>query len=150
MTYGSNKTVCGPNLLCWPPFCAFLIWDLDYAPSSVTQLLYIMLDLNSNTLATWCKEPTHLKRPWCWERLRAGGEGDDRGWNGWMASPTQWTWVWVNSESWRWTGRLGVLWSMRSQRVGHDWATKLNWTAFRTLLLTMMATPFLLRDSCPQ
>ena len=48
---------------------------------------------NSNTLATWCEELTHLKRPWCWERLRARGEGDDRGWDGWMASPTQWTWV---------------------------------------------------------
>ena len=45
---------------------------------------------NSNTLATWCKELTHCKRPWCWERLKAGGKGDDRGWNGWMASPTQW------------------------------------------------------------
>ena len=55
---------------------------------------------NSNTLATWCKELTHWKRPWCWERLRVGGEGDDRGWDGWMASPTQWTWVWVNSRSW--------------------------------------------------
>ena len=55
---------------------------------------------NSNTLATWCKELTHLKRPWCWERLRAGREGDDRGWDGWMASPIQWTWVWVNSGSW--------------------------------------------------
>ena len=54
---------------------------------------------NSNTLATWCGELTHLKRPWCWERLRTGGEGDDRGWDGWMASPTQWTWVWVNSRS---------------------------------------------------
>ena len=52
---------------------------------------------NSNTLATWCAEVTHLKRPWYWERLRAGGEGDDRGWHRWMASPTQWTWVWVNS-----------------------------------------------------
>ena len=50
---------------------------------------------NSNTLATWCKELTNLKRPWCWERLRTGGEGDDRGWDGWMASPTQWTWVWA-------------------------------------------------------
>ena len=48
---------------------------------------------NSNTLTTWCEELTHLKRPWCWERLKAGGEGDDRGWDGWMASPTQWTWV---------------------------------------------------------
>ena len=81
---------------------------------------------NSNTLATWCEELTHLKRPWCWERLRAGGEGDDRRWDGWMTSPTQWTWVLVNSGSWWWTGRPGVLRSMRSQRVGHDWATELN------------------------
>ena len=55
---------------------------------------------NSNTLATWWEELSHLKRPWCWERLRAGGEGDDRGWDGWMASLTQWTWVWVDSGSW--------------------------------------------------
>ena len=54
---------------------------------------------NCNTLATWCEELTHLKRPWGWERLKAGGEGDDRGWNDWMASPTQWTWVWVYSGS---------------------------------------------------
>ena len=64
---------------------------------------------NSNTLATWCEELTHLKRPWCWERLRAGGEGDDRGWDGLMASSTQWTLVFVNSGSWWWTGRTGVL-----------------------------------------
>ena len=70
---------------------------------------------------------THWKRPWCWERLRAGGEGDDRRWDGWMASPTQWRWVWVNSRSWWWTGRPGVLWSMESWRVRHDWATELNW-----------------------
>ena len=76
---------------------------------------------------TWCEELTHLKRPWCWERLRAGGEGDDRAWNGWMASPTQWTWVWVDSRSWWWTGRPGVLWFMGLQRVRHDWATELNW-----------------------
>ena len=68
---------------------------------------------------------TDWKRPWCWERLKAGGKGDDRGWNGWMASPLQWTWVWVNSGSWWWTGRPGVLQSMGSQRVGHDWAA---WT----------------------
>ena len=54
---------------------------------------------SSNTLATWCEELTHWKRPWCWERLRAGGKGDDRGWDGWMASLTQWTWVWTNSGS---------------------------------------------------
>ena len=59
-------------------------------------------------------------------RLKKGGEGDDRGWDGWMASPTQWTWVWVNSGSWWWTGRPGVLQSMGSQRVGHDWATELK------------------------
>ena len=82
---------------------------------------------NSNTLATWHEELTHLKRPWCWERLRVGGEGDDRGWGGWMASPTQWTWVWVDSGSWWWTGRPGVLRSMGSQTVRHDWATELNW-----------------------
>ena len=52
---------------------------------------------NSNTLATWCEELTHLKRPWCWERLMVGGEGDDRGWDSWMASPTQWIWVWGSS-----------------------------------------------------
>ena len=74
------------------------------------------LKLKPNSLATWCKELTHLKRPWCWERLKAGGEGDDKGWDGWMASPT-WIWVWVNSGSWWWTGRPGVLQSMGSQRV---------------------------------
>ena len=83
---------------------------------------------NSNTLATWYKELTHLKRPWCWERLRAGREGDDRGWDGWMASLTQWTWVWVNSGSWWWTGRPGVLQLMESQKVGRDWETEMNWT----------------------
>ena len=62
------------------------------------------------------------------ERLRAGGEEDDRGWDGWMSSPTQWTWVWVNSRRWWWTGRPGVLWFMGLQRVGHNWATELNWT----------------------
>ena len=81
---------------------------------------------NSNSLATSCEELTHLKRPWCWERLRAGGEGDDRGWDGWMASLTQWTWVWVGSGSWCWTGRPGVLQLTGLQRVGHDWATELN------------------------
>ena len=77
-------------------------------------------------LATWCEQLTHLKRPWCWERLNAGGEGDDRGWNGWMASPTQWAWVWVNSGSWWQTGRPGMLQSMGSQRVGYNWVTELN------------------------
>ena len=70
---------------------------------------------------------THWKRRWCWETLQAGGEGDDRGWDGWMVSPTQWTWVWANSGSWWWTGRPGMLRSMGSQRVGHNWTTELNW-----------------------
>ena len=73
-------------------------------------------------------ELTYWKRLWCWEGLGAGGEGDDRGWDGWMASPTQWMWVWVNSRSWWWTGRPGMLQFMGSQRVGHDWVTELNWT----------------------
>ena len=76
---------------------------------------------------SWCKELTHWKRPWCWERLKAGGEGDDRGWHDWMASQTRWTWVWASSRSWWWIGKPGVLQSMGSQRVGHYWATELNW-----------------------
>ena len=109
---------------------------------------------NSNTLAIWCKELTHLKRQWCWERLKAGGEGDNRGLDGWMASPTQWTWVSVDSGSWWWTGRPGMLWSMGSQSVGHNWAEltfrailppKLTSTAFkqmRKLLLQILTSTF--------
>ena len=81
---------------------------------------------SSNTFATWCKELTHWKRPWCWEILKAGREGDNREWDSWMASLTQWTWVWVDSGSWWWTGRPGVLQSMGSQKVGHDWTTELT------------------------
>ena len=87
----------------------------------------MMQSWNSSTLATSCEELTHWKRLWCWEGLGAG-EGDDRGWDGWMASLTRWRWVWVNSRSWWWTGRPGVLRFMGSQRVGHDWVTELNWT----------------------
>ena len=86
---------------------------------------------NSNILATWCKELTHWKRPWCWERLRAGGEGDNRGWDGWMASLIQWTWVWVDSGSWWWTGRPGMLRFMGLQGVEHERETELNWTELR-------------------
>ena len=87
---------------------------------------------NSNTLATWCEELTYLKRPWCWERLKVGGEGDDRGWDGWMASRTQGTWVWVGSVCWWLTGRPAMLLSMGLQRVGHDWVTELNWYQWLT------------------
>ena len=88
---------------------------------------------NSNTLATWCKELTHWKRPWCWERLRWEEKGMTENEIGWMASPTQCTWIWVNSGSWWWTGRPGVLQNMGLQRVGHDWVTeRLNWTELLT------------------
>ena len=86
---------------------------------------------HSNTLATWCEELTHWKRPWCWERLKARGEGDSIGWDGWMASLTQWTWV---SRNWGWTGRPGVLQSMGLKRVRHDWATELNWIVLSDLM----------------
>ena len=100
------------------------------SPSLMKSVLNIHLkdrcwSWSSNTLVTWCKEPTHWKR--CWERLKAEGEGDDRGWDGWMASLTRWSWVWANSENWWWTGKPGVLQSMGSQRVRHDWATEVNW-----------------------
>ena len=83
-------------------------------------------DWSSNTLATLCKELTHWERPWCWEGLGAGGEGNDRGWDGWMASPTWCTWVWVNSGSWWWTGGLGCCnsWGCKES----DTTEWLNWT----------------------
>ena len=97
---------------------------------------------NSNTLATWCEELTYLKRPWFWERLKAGGEGNYRGWDVWMGSLTQWTWVWVNSWCWWQTGRPGVLQFIGSQKVGYDWVTELNWgflfSQFKGMLFALM------------
>ena len=92
---------------------------------------------NSSTSATSREDLTHWKRLWCWEGLGAGGEGDDKGWDGWMASPPRWTWVWINSGSWWWTGRPGMLLSMGSQRVGHNWVTELNWSepCFTSLII---------------
>ena len=90
------------------------------------------LSWNSNTLATWCEELTHLKRPWFW---KVGGEGDDRGWDGWMASPTRWTWVWASSRSWLWTGMSGVLqfmydfiyvWNVKNKTSGQKQQNKNN------------------------
>ena len=93
-----------------------------------------------------------MKRLWCWEGLGAGGEGDNRGWDGWMASPTRWMWIWVNSGSWWWTGRPGVLQFMGLQRVWHDWATELNWAELMKdlYLLTLLHTSlkFWLRREC--
>ena len=92
--------------------------------SPVCSLEGLMLSWNSNTLATWCKELTHWKRPWCWERLKVGGEGDNRGWDGWMASPTRWTWVWVSFGSWWWTGKPSVL---QFHGVTKSWTRLSDW-----------------------
>ena len=86
-------------------------------------------DAEAETPVLW---PPRVKswligKDWCWEGLGAVGEGDDRGWNGWTASPTWCPWVWVNLGSWWWTGRPGVLQFMGSQRIGHNWVTELNW-----------------------
>ena len=85
---------------------------------------------NSSSLAAWCEELTHWKRPWCQERLKAGEEGDDRGWDGWMASPMWWMWIWAGSRGWWWTGKPGVLQSMGSQEL--DVTERLNWTELRS------------------
>ena len=109
------------NSLCTGKFGAKSVFSLgnNYISNYIPVIL--------SEWCTSCKELTHWKRLWCWEGLGAGGEGDDRGWDGWMASPTGWMWVWVNSGSWWWTRRPGVLQFMGSQRVRHDWATELNW-----------------------
>ena len=112
----------------------------------------LMLKLKLQYFSTWCEELTHWKRPWCWERLKVRAEGDDRGWDGWMSSLTQWTWVWVDSRSWWWTGRPGVLQSMGSQRVRaqswlSDW-TELNWMHEKHLLrsASLVAVSFIISE----
>ena len=97
---------------------------------------------NSNTLATWSEELSHWKRPWCWERLKAGGEGDDRGWDGWIASLTQFTWVWVNSRSWWGTGKPGILQSLGLKRVGHDWMPEMILTEEFPMVVVRNDHPF--------
>ena len=88
----------------------------------------LMLKLKLQYFGHLMRRVDSLEKLWCWEGLGAGGEGDNRGWDGWMASLTRWTWVWVNSGSWWWTGRPGMLQFMGLQRVRHNWATELNWT----------------------
>ena len=92
----------------------------------------LMLKLKLHTLTTWCKELTHWKRRWCWERLKVWGEGHNRGWDGWMVSAPRWTWVWVNSGSCWWTGKTGMLQSMGSQSDTTEW---LYWTELADGLL---------------
>ena len=86
----------------------------------------LMLKLKLQYFGHLMRRVDSFEKPWCWERLRAGGEGNSRGWDGWMASPTQRTWVWVGSGSWWWTGRPSMLLFLGSQRVRHDWVNELN------------------------
>ena len=115
------------ELWCWgtleSPLTARRL-NLSTYRKSILNIHWKDWSLSSNTLATWCEEPTHLKRPWCWEGLRAGGDDSDRGWDGWMVSSTWWTWAWGNSgRQWR-TGKPGMLQSSGLQRIGHDWVTE--------------------------
>ena len=114
----------------WLPTQKVEFWEKrlpkEISPGCSLEGLMLKLKLQYFGHLLW-RGDSFWKRSWCWEGLGAGGEGDDRGWDGWMASPTQWAWVWVNSGSWWWIGRPGVLWFMGSQRVGHDWVTELNW-----------------------
>ena len=100
-----------------------------------------------NTLATWCKQLTHWKRPWCWERLKAGGEGDKREWDGWMASLTQWTWVRASSGSWWRIGKPGMLPSMDCKES--DMTEQLNWTVTLAKINTFYVKPLRFRILLP-
>ena len=118
------------ELWCWQRLL-WVLWTAWRSNQSIPEeinlgysLEVLVPKVKFNTLATWCAEPTHWKRPWCWESLRAEGEGVGRGWDSWKASLTQWTWVWANSKSlWR-TEKPGVLQFIGSQRVGYDLAIK--------------------------
>ena len=103
--------------------------------SSEYSLEGLMLKLKLQYFGHLMRRADSLERPWCWERLKARGEGDDRGWDCWMASLTQWTWVWASSGSWWWTGKPGVLQSMGSQSVRHNWVTELNWSTLFGFLI---------------
>ena len=99
----------------------------EYSPEG------LMLKLKFQYFGHLTQRTDSWKRPWCWEGLKVGGEGDSRRWDGWMASPTRWSWVWANLGSWWGTGTPGKQQSMESQRVGHDWAAELNWTDWNCL-----------------
>ena len=123
------------ELWCWEKTLLRVPWTARRSKQSILKetcpgcsLEGLILKLKLQFFGHWCKKLIRWNRPWCWEGLEAGGEGDHRGWDGWMASPTRCTWVRVNSRYWWWKGRPGVLPFMGSQRVRHDWGTKLNWT----------------------
>ena len=100
----------------------------EISPEYSLEGLILKLKLQNCGHLMWRADSS--ERHWCWGKLRAG-EDDNRAWDGWMASPTQWTWVWASSGTWQWTGKPGVLQSMGSQRVRHDWVTGLSWTELR-------------------
>ena len=141
----------------WDSTCRVLIRALAHSRAlellMFTACVYwcflLMLKLKLQYFGHLMWRADSLKRPRCWERLRAGGEGDDRGWDGWMASPTWWTWVWVDCGSWWRTGRPGVLLFMGSQRVGHDWATELNWMTACVLNWICMYSLLLSKNKIP-
>ena len=123
------------ELWCWRRFLR-VTWTAWRSSQSILKdispeysLKGLVLKLKLQSLATWCEELIHLKRPWYWEELKAGWEGDNRGWDGWMVSLIRWTWGWASSGSWWWTWKSGMLQSMGSQRVRHEWVTELNWEA---------------------
>ena len=114
-------------------------WLSELHYIQMRKLLFYIKIYKATAMKTFCywykdNQNFHWKRLWCWEGLGAGGEGDNRGWDGCRASLTRWVWVWVNSGSWWWTGRPGVLRCMGMQRVGHDWVTELNWTEWLVML----------------
>ena len=127
-----HRRIDGFELWCWRLLSPLDCKEIQpvYPKGNQSWIFTGRTDAEAETPIIWPpdvnEELTHWKRPWCWERLKAGGEEGNRGWDGWMASPTQWTWVWVNSGSWWWTGRPGVLQPMGSQRVRHNWATGLK------------------------
>ena len=106
----------------------------------------LMLKLKRQYFGHLMQRTASFENTLIWESLRAVGEGDDKGWDGWMASPTRWTWVWVDFGSWWWTGRPGMLRFMGSQRVGHDWATELNWTGRWDEILMEASSSFFLHS----
>ena len=125
-----HRRIDASELWCWRRLLRVL-WTVRRSNQSILKevspeysLEGLMLKLKLQYYGYLMQRTDSLERPWCWERVKAGG---DRGWDGWMASPAQWTWVWVDSRSWWWTGRPGVLRFMGSKRVEHDWATGLNW-----------------------
>ena len=132
------------EMQCWRSFLR-VPWTTKRSNQSILKeispdysLEGLMLKLKLQSFGYLIQRTDSGKRPWHWERLKAGGKGDDRGWGGWMDLLTRWTWVWASSGSWWWTGKPGLLQSVGSQRVRHDWATELGWVTKEHLLKNKM------------